>query len=235
MLKATLASLLAFAAFGAAAADVAQTAQAVIERSNAFRKAHGLEPVAPNAALAQAASRFARFMAQSGKYGHAADGRAPHERAAAQGYEYCIVSENIAWQYRSSGYDSAAVLAEELVTGWKHSPEHRENMVDAHVTETGVGVAQGEGGRYFAVQMFGRPKSAAIRFTVQNRSGERVEYRAGERAFSLPPRAARTHLVCRPTEISISQGAMNFAATARDGARYTVHADKVVSGLTRRN
>lgn len=36
-------------------------------------------------------------MAKTGKYGHAADGRKPAERAAAHGYEYCIVRENIAY------------------------------------------------------------------------------------------------------------------------------------------
>jgi hypothetical protein len=183
-----------------------------------------------NPALAQAARRFARFMADTGKYGHGVDGRAPHERAAAQGYEFCIVSENIAWHYRSSGYEKPAALAEEFVDGWKRSTEHRENMLDPHVTETGAAVAQGEAGRYFAVQLFGRPKSAAIHFSVHNRSGQNIEYRAGERDFSLPPRAARTHAMCRPTELRISSRAKSFAETVRDGARYTVLADKVVSG-----
>jgi uncharacterized protein YkwD len=84
-------------------------------------------------------------MARTGKYGHAADGRRPPQRAAAAGYDYCLVAENIAYQYRSSGYESGAKLAAELVEG-----------------------------RYFAVQMLGRPKSAAIRFSVQNRSRESV-------------------------------------------------------------
>lgn len=192
----------------------------VVERTNAFRKAQGLEPVSANAKLAEAAQRFARFMAESGKYGHGADGRRPPERAAAQGYEYCIVSENIAWQYRSSGYAEAGALAAELVEGWRNSPEHRKNMLDGAVTETGVGVARADSGRYFAVQMFGRPESAAIRFSVRNRSGAPVDYRAAGRDFSLPPRALRTHQVCRPTEVRIP--ALGFKAQAEDGARYTV-------------
>jgi uncharacterized protein YkwD len=172
-------------------------ARRVVEGTNALRNDRKLEPVSAQAKLEAAAQQFARHMAKTGKYGHTADGRQPSERAAAQGYDYCIVSENIAYQLRSSAYESPSALAEELVEGWKDSPEHRKNMVDPAVTHTGVGVAQGEGGRYFAVQMFGRPKSASIQFEVVNRSGGRIEYRAGERRLWLAPRVSRTHTVCR--------------------------------------
>jgi hypothetical protein len=181
------------------------------------------------AELEATALEFARFMAKTGKYGHTADGRQPSERAAAQGYDYCIVSENLAYQYRSDGYDSAAELAERFVEGWKESPEHRKNMLDGAVTQTGVGVARDESGRYFAVQMFGRPKSAAIRFEVRNRSGGKVAYRAGERRFTLGPRISRTHMVCRPVELSIQRPGPGkpFSARAADGARYTITDQRV--------
>ena len=196
----------------------------MVEGTNAFRKSEKLDAVSVNAELETAAQEFARYMAKSGKYGHTADGRQPAGRAAAQGYEYCIVSENLAYQFRSRGYPSAAVLAEELVEGWKNSPEHRENMVDPAVTQTGVGLARDESGRYFAVQMFGRPKSASIRFEVRNLSGGKIEYRAGERRLSLPPRVSRTHTVCRSLELAIRAGGKPapFRARAADGARYTV-------------
>ena len=223
-----LAALAVCSACSAYAADVAQTAKAVVERTNAFRKAQGLEPVSDEPALQQAAQEFARFMAKTGKYGHTADGRRPPQRAAAQGYEYCIVSENIAYQYRSSGYDTAT-LAREMVEGWKQSPEHRKNMLQPAVTETGVGIAQGDEGRYFGVQMFGRPKSAAIRFSVRNNAGGTIEYRTGERDFSLGTRATRTHMVCRATEIRIALASQPepFSARAQDGTRYTVTATGV--------
>ena len=177
-----------------------------------------------NAQLEAAAQDFARFMARTGKYGHTADGRRPPQRAAAPGYDYCLVAENIAYRYRSSGYDSGAKLAAELVEGWKNSPEHRHNMLLPAATETGVGVAQGQHGPYFAVQMFGRPKSAAIRFSVENRSGETVQYSAGGRSYTLAPRVTRTHTVCRRPELSIGAPGSKEKYTTRptDGARYTV-------------
>ena len=67
-------------------------------------------------------------MAESGKYGHQADGQTPARRAKEAGYQY------------------------------------RENILADFVTETGVSVASSHGMTFYAVQLFGRPKSAAIKF-----------------------------------------------------------------------
>lgn len=202
----------------------------MVERTNAFRRARGLEPVAAQGELESAARDFARFMARTGKYGHGADGRRPPQRAEAAGYDYCLVAENIAYQYRSSGFESPSVLAQTLVEGWKNSPEHRENMLLAAATETGTGIAQGDDGRQFAVQMFGRPRSAAIRFSVENRSEQPVKYTAGERDYTVAPRVTRTHTVCQRPELSIDVPGKGepFSAQPKDGERYTVTARGVV-------
>lgn len=171
--------------------------------------------------LEKAARGFADFMSRTGKYGHGADGRRPPERAEAAGYDACIVAENIAYAYRSSGYGTGE-LAEQFVDGWKNSPEHRKNMLARPVTQTGVAIAQGKDGRHFAVQMFGRPKSAALRFSVRNRASAEVSYRAGARSFSLPPRAVRTHTVCEALQLRIALPGESFAGRITDGARYTV-------------
>jgi hypothetical protein len=170
--------------------------------------------------LEAAADGFARYMASTGKYGHVADGRQPVDRAAAQGYDHCIVSENIARVYRAAGPDAAA-LAGDMVEGWKKSYDHRRAMLDPAVTQAGFGVAQDANGRYFGVQMFGRPKASAIRFRLRNDSTRNVDYSAGERRFSLPPHVERTHTVCRPLEITIALP-KPFRATAKDGASYLV-------------
>jgi uncharacterized protein YkwD len=219
----SLAALLAPGALPAAAADLAQAAQLIVKRTNGFREEQKLPSLAVDAALEKAAQEFAAYMARTREYGHTADGRTPAERASAQGYDYCIVSENIGYVYRSSGYDTVA-LARELVEGWKTSPEHRKSMLDPAVTQVGIGVSQGEGERYFGVQLFGRPKSAAIRFSVRNDAGTKVDYRAGKQAYTLRPRAVRTHTVCRALELRITLPGKPapFSAQAKDGARYTV-------------
>lgn len=219
--RACRAALLAGAACTASAADTAETARLVVDATNAFRDAQARARLDINEELREAAVEFARYMARTGKYGHEADGRTPVERAKAAGYEHCIVAENVAYQYRSGGY-RAAGLARELVEGWKGSPGHRENMLDPAVTQTGVGVARGSDGRYFAVQMFGLPARAAVRFTVRNEGGARATYRLDERSYSLPARATRTHLVCRPPQLRLPR--RDGPVTPEDGATYAIRA-----------
>ena len=174
--------------------------QGIVDQTNAFRRRQGRDALEVNDALAQAAQKFARYMAETGRYGHQADGRTPVERVVAAGYEYCAVRENIAYAFRSDGF-STDRLIENFVTGWKESPGHRRNMLARHVTETGVSIAKSEQGTYFAVQLFARPKSAAVAFEVQNQSPLTVSYRLGDREFSLSPRMTRTHRGCQPRTV----------------------------------
>jgi uncharacterized protein YkwD len=142
-----------------ATADVDRVARLVVAATNQFRRRQGLRDVAVDSRLTAAARQFAEFMARTDKYGHDVDGKTHAERAGQQGYEYCRISENIAYRYSSAGFETAA-LAAGFIDGWKSSPPHRKNMLDPAVTETGVGVARGgKSGRYYAVQMFARPRS----------------------------------------------------------------------------
>ena len=205
------------------APDLQQVAQHIVQQTNAFRKEQGREPVEVNSELTETARYFAQYMARTDKYGHTADGSRPSERAKKHGYDYCIVSENIAYQYSSAGFETKE-LATKFVEGWKNSPEHRKNMLDRGVTETGVAVAQSdESGHYYAVQMFGRPKSAQIEFQITNQSDANVQYQIGERQFPLPPRYTRTHQRCRPTEVTF-QLAGDRKKTVKPGAgdRFTI-------------
>lgn len=205
--------------------DLAKAADAIIDRTNAFRKREGRTPVAADVKLTATARYFADYMAKHDEYGHTADGQGPAERAKAHGYEYCIVLENIAYAFDSRGFDTGP-LAEKFFTGWKGSPPHRKNMLDPDVTETGVAVARSEKtGYYYAVQMFGRPESQAIEFKIENRSGVAVNYEVGGRTFELPPRVTRTHTRCRPAEVTFrwpgKDDAKSVVKPAR-GDRFTV-------------
>ncbi len=181
--------------------DLDAVARSIIARTNDFRKKHGLAALDRDGSIEKAARDFAHFMAKTDKYGHTADGKRPSERIAAHGYEYCIAAENIAYAFRSSGFAEGA-LVEEFVQGWIHSPPHRKNMLNSSLRDIGVAVARSsDTGYYYAVQDFGRPRSAAIQFTVGNRSGQTVRYRVGSRAFSLAPEASRTHTECEAVEL----------------------------------
>jgi uncharacterized protein YkwD len=182
--------------------DLAKVAAAIVEQTNAFRKEQKQPPVTADKKLTAAAEYFAKFMAEKDLYGHTADDSRPADRAKKHEYEYCIVLENIAYAFNSEGYE-ADKLAVEFTTGWKVSPGHRKNMLDPDVTDIAVAVARSEKtGYYYAVQMFGRPKSAAVEFRIDNKTKESVEYAVGDKAFTLPAGYARTHTQCRPSEVT---------------------------------
>ena len=183
-------------------ADLAATGELILQQTNRFRKEKGRDAMVANPVLTQAASDFAKFMAKTNKFGHTADGNQPNGRARQQGYDSCLIAENIAVEFSSRGFTTHA-LASKFVQGWKHSPGHRKNMLDPDVIETGVGVAQSETGYYYAVQMFGRPRSKSITFRVANKSGTTVEYWLGDRSFKLPPDYTETHTVCRRLDLRI--------------------------------
>ncbi len=196
----------------------------ILARTNAFRMKHGLEGLERDRRLEKAAGDFARFMARTDKYGHTADGKRPSQRMSAHGYEYCIAAENIAYAYRSTGFMREA-LVDEFVQGWIHSPPHRKNMLTPPLRDIGVGVARSkETGYYYAVQDFGRPRSAAITFTVSNRSSATIHYRYGQHKYSLAPHAARTHTDCEPRALEVFGAGRHKQRTFEpaSGARFVV-------------
>ncbi len=206
--------------------NLAQVERQIIAQTNEFRQSHGLEPVSTDPALTSAAQYFADFMARTGKYGHHADGQRPAERAEEHGYTYCIVLENIAYRFSTADFTTQQ-LADGFVTGWKESPGHRKNMLDPDVTETGVAVAEGAtDGKYYAVQMFGRPRSQSISFKITNRSSAEVRYDVmqGEqpKTFTLPPRYTRTHQRCRPAKLDFLFEQSDQIFTPSDDTHYIV-------------
>ena len=204
-------------------AELPRAEELVVAGTNEFRAARGLPALKKNRELDEAARAYAAFMAQAGKLDHEADGSTPSARAKRHGYDYCVVAENIARQYSSRGF-ATEELAGDLVEGWKRSPGHRKNMLDAEVVDIGVAI----GHRtfkgmpdYYAVQLFGRPRSASIQFRISNETGASVKYRVGDRPYTLAPRYSRTHTECAPRRLDfgLNPGA-DFVAD--DGARFTV-------------
>jgi uncharacterized protein YkwD len=219
------------AATAGAKLDLGRVAAVIVEQTNTFRRGEGLSAVKENEKLTETARYFAGYLAKHDEFGHTADGKRPADRASEHGYEYCVVSENIAYQYHSAGFRSAQDLAGRFVQGWKDSPGHRRNMLDPDVTETGVAVARSpDTGYYYAVQMFGRPKSDRIEFTLTNEADVTVQYRIGDQTFPLPPGYARTHQRCRPAELIVhwpqdQQGGLPERTTSvkpADGEHYAI-------------
>jgi hypothetical protein len=141
-------------------------------------------------------------MAAKGLYGHTADGKQPVDRATAHGYERCILSENIAHATNGKPADEMAALYVDL---WEKSPAHYVNIIDPDVTEIGAAVAQSPTtGQVYAVQMFGRPKSAVRSFTVINETLDKIKYKVADQPFEVESGERIIHYYCRPPAVEIA-------------------------------
>jgi uncharacterized protein YkwD len=131
--------------------------QKVIDATNSFRVENGLLPLKPKVQLIVVAQNHARNMARQDKFGdsddngHILDGHNFESRIKVSGYTFERVAENVGYQLRHQ--DSAGSMMQD----WKHSSGHRRNMLLPDITEIGVGAAQGRSGRWYFVQVFGRP------------------------------------------------------------------------------
>ncbi|MCP4591916.1 MAG: CAP domain-containing protein [bacterium] len=197
--------LLAAASIGLAdnRVDLRRVEELIIDRTNEFRVEHQRAELRTSPELTRAARKFAAHMARVDRCTHTADGRQPADRAAAQQYDYCVISENIAYLYSSTRFVTRG-LARRFCREWKDSPGHRRNMLDGALQEIGVGVARGNRpGKYYAVQMFGRPKSAQVTFQVTSRLDRGLRYTIGVHAFDLGPGHTRTHMLCLPSQVDL--------------------------------
>jgi hypothetical protein len=212
---------------GAAADFEGDVVRLLVQRTNELRAQSGWKPVATEPRLTAAAARFARFMAETDRYGHEVDGRQPAERAQAQGYDHCLTAENIAFASSTRGFQ-ANDLAQRLFDGWVHSPPHRRNLLDGDMTHVGMAVAQSaRSGKHYAVQLFGRPRALVVRFTLANRSRDSVQYELAGESFDLKPGIVRTHERCRRALLALKAEGLDETSAAKPiaiehGARYRI-------------
>jgi len=96
-------------------------------------------PLQRSATLDDVAAEHARDMARHDYFEHVdLSGRSPADRLRARGYHERLVGENIAYGPQT---------ADEVVTGWLHSPGHCENIMDPRFEEMGLALSQGQGAR----------------------------------------------------------------------------------------
>lgn len=201
--------------------DMPKTELAIVEMTNAFRAENRLGAVKLNPELNKAAKAFAAFLAKSGKFAHEADGRQPSDRTEAAGYRHCIVAENLAMNQHSLGF-ATRDLAMRAVDGWKNSPSHRAAMLNPHVTDIGVGVAQAgdKDPKFLSVQLFGRPEKLKFTFKVENRANAPIVYGFGDKQQTVPMNAWISHTACTPGTVTVQGVTSSFKAT--DGAVFKV-------------
>ncbi|MFG2780436.1 CAP domain-containing protein [Streptomyces prunicolor] len=127
--------------------NLAQTADRVVELTNAERAGAGLRALAVDPLLAAAAQAHSTDMVARAFYSHTSpDGSQPWDRAAAAGARRRTIGENIACGQRTPA---------EVVEGWMNSPGHRANILKPDFTHIGIGFAGGGQMGTYWTQLFG--------------------------------------------------------------------------------
>ena len=124
--------------------------QQVLSLVNQNRRRGGCDDLSLDRRLILAAYEHAADMARRGYFAHESpNGDRAGERVEEAGYHWRRYGENIA-----RGQDSAY----EVVDGWMHSPEHRENILDCQLDQMGIGLAFSPDRTPYWVQVFASPR-----------------------------------------------------------------------------
>ncbi|MGO9545937.1 MAG: CAP domain-containing protein [Rhodomicrobium sp.] len=121
--------------------DTVRLTGAVMLETNAYRKSKSLPELQRKDALDEAASLYAKYLAEHDASGHTADGSTPAKRVSAQGYKWCFVAENMMGAWRRPDPYLADELAKVAMDGWKKSPGHNANLLDKRSKDIGIGAA----------------------------------------------------------------------------------------------
>jgi uncharacterized protein YkwD len=116
----------------------------VLAAINDFRRAHGLQLLRPNPALAAAADQHSLSMAEYGFFEHRSLDGSPFWKRIEAAYpkdtgRFWKVGENLAWA-------SPGLNARQALELWLASPSHRENLLSPVWREIGLGAVHGFAG-----------------------------------------------------------------------------------------
>jgi hypothetical protein len=125
-----------------------------------YRQNNGLGPVDVDPVLMKAAEAQAMAMASRNKMDHEVNGTLPR-RLKAQGYDARTAVENI-----SAGYHTLA----EAFSGWRDSPPHRANMLNASVTKLGIAASYAPNTKYkvFWALILAAPDGAGAKVAAES-------------------------------------------------------------------
>jgi hypothetical protein len=141
------------------AAGMDQAVTALVCDINQLRAGQGLGPLRWDSRLATVAQGLTEDMARSQNLSHIdSEGRDLGARVAAAGY---LIGDGTALENIAAG-DGLLSSPRSIAAVWMQSPEHREKLLDPHVTDIAVGAAaDGAGMTYYAAD-FGVPGSHAM-------------------------------------------------------------------------
>ena len=140
-----------FSSHAAPHISLVQSTEAVIyTKVNAIRKKHGLPELTWASDVAEVARKYSEDMAVRDYFAHVnPEGEQVHDRLEKAGIVFTVSAENL---FTSNEFTE---IAEESIRRWMESPGHRDNILNADVTETGVGVYKTAGdNNYYITQVF---------------------------------------------------------------------------------
>jgi uncharacterized protein YkwD len=132
------------------AVNVEADEQEIFDLINDERNKKGLGELNWDASLSRLARAYSQKMARENFFSHydrsgeAVDGRAKTMRIK----DWSKIGENL---FFCQGYGNPSELA---VRGWMKSPTHRQNILDANYTDSGIGIAESEDGKIYITQVF---------------------------------------------------------------------------------
>lgn len=150
-------------------ADITKTA--LVDLVNQARQNSGLQILAENEKLDQAARLKAQDMVQNQYFSHTSpDGISPWHWFSEIGYKYKYAGENLAIGF----FDS-----KEVYDAWLNSPSHKANLLNPNYREIGTAVLSGFGqnNAVVVVQLFALSQSntqVAVNNTEESREAETV-------------------------------------------------------------
>jgi hypothetical protein len=153
----------------------------VIRLTNDQRAANGLSPLTENMSLNSAALAKGNDMLAKGYWAHfAPDGTSPWSFFTSFGYKYQYAGENLARDFSDAG---------SAVSAWMNSPTHKENILNPHYKEVGIGVVEGSlagADTTIIVQFFGAALGGSPSIPITKAKEAATEKPASQSAVPSP-------------------------------------------------
>ncbi len=157
--------------FDSSSIDVELLNNEIIKEVNKLRKKVKVAPLQNEIALLSASKDHANYMLEKSKLTHKQRIRvkkSPKNRVDFYGQQFNRVGENVQLNNlnlnaspkdkKHPRIDTYEKLAEQLVLGWKNSPPHYANMINADFSTTYTSIAVGPDGEVYACQLLGGSK-----------------------------------------------------------------------------
>jgi hypothetical protein len=173
----------------------------VIRLTNAQRSANGLNALTENSSLDSAAIAKGNDMIAKGYWAHfAPDGTSPWTFFTSFGYKYQYAGENLARDFSDAG---------SAVNAWMNSPTHKENILNPHYKEIGIGVVEGSlagANTTIIVQFFGTSLSGKPSVPIAKAKEASVSSPTPKSlSLSVAPKPSATPIPVTPTPTSTPQ------------------------------